>query len=150
MTDRRYIPGRWDAIQPGLWVRLVTPTEATEFRVKTVQFGLVSDLGNLFYEREGWNVFIEVQPIVLPTEPGTVIAIGSWWFVRLRSYEGAPPAWELLPMPSKKLTDSAQGNGFAAQCVYGDDTVLAEAEQEGSFRIVSQPTLEQKLSKDAS
>jgi hypothetical protein len=75
----------------------------------------------------------------LPVEPGTVIAIGDWWLVRLRSYEGAPPAWELLPMPSKLLDDPARASGVSAQCVYGDEWVQAEVEQEGGYLVISEP-----------
>lgn len=73
----------------------------------------------------------------LPTEPGTVIAIGEWWLVRLRSYEGAPSAWELLP--SKELTGLASRNGVTTQTVYDDAWVYAEADQEGGYYIISKP-----------
>lgn len=79
------------------------------------------------------------QLLKLPEKPGTVIAIGEWWLIRLRSYEGAPSAWELLPLPSKELTDHAKANGVSTQCVYGDDWVLAEAEQEGGYLVISDP-----------
>lgn len=79
------------------------------------------------------------QLLKLPEKPGTVIAIGEWWLIRLRPYEGAPSAWELLPLPSKELTDHAKANGVSTQCVYGDDWVLAEAEQEGGYLIISDP-----------
>ena len=79
------------------------------------------------------------QLLRLPEKPGTVIAIGEWWLVRLRPYEGAPSAWEMLPLPSKELTEHAERNGVKAQCVYGDDWVLAEAEQEGGYLVISDP-----------
>lgn len=85
---------------------------------------------------DGWRI---VRDLVLPTKPGTVIAIGGWWLTRLRPYEGAPSAWELHPMPTKKMTESAAGNGVKAQCVYDDEWVLAEAEQKGHFEIISEP-----------
>ncbi len=79
------------------------------------------------------------QLLKLPEKPGTVIAIGEWWLIRLRPYEGAPSAWEMLPLPSKELTDHAKANGVSTQCVYGDDWVLAEAEQEGGYLVISDP-----------
>ena len=80
------------------------------------------------------------KPIVLPTEPGTVIAVGDWWFVRLRAYETtSQSAWELLPLPTKRLSESAARNGFPQQCGYSSEAVLAEAEQEGGFVIVAAP-----------
>lgn len=75
----------------------------------------------------------------LPEEAGTVIAIGEWWLVRLRSYEGAPPAWELLPFPDAALRDHAKIQGVTAQCVYGDEWVLTEVEQEGGYDVISSP-----------
>lgn len=75
----------------------------------------------------------------LPQRPGTVIAIGVWWLVRLRPYGDAPSAWELLPLPSGELTDQAERNGVKTQCVYGDEWVLAEAEQEGGYLVISDP-----------
>lgn len=81
----------------------------------------------------------EPEPINLPTEPGTVIAIGEWWFVRLRPYKpGITPAWELLPAP-EDVEDKARRNGFPSQCIYPDDIVLGEINQEGAFRIVAAP-----------
>lgn len=77
--------------------------------------------------------------MTLPQKPGTIIAIGGWWLVRLRPYEGAPSAWELLPFPSKDLADHAKRMGVKPQCIYGDDWVLSEVEQEGSFVIISEP-----------
>jgi hypothetical protein len=87
------------------------------------------------------------EPLVLPTEPGTVIAIGEWWLVRLRPYQNedgftAPSAWELLPWPTPAIRKNAEDMGIAAQCVYGDAWVQAEAEQEGNFRIISTPVEE--------
>lgn len=79
------------------------------------------------------------QLLRLPEKPGTVIAIGDWWLVRLRPYEGAPSAWELLSFPSKSTHDSAEKIGVKAQCVYGDDWVLAEAEQEGGYLVIADP-----------
>lgn len=79
------------------------------------------------------------QLLRLPTRPGTVIAIGEWWLIRLRPYEGAPSAWELLPLPSGELTERAKRNGVDTQCIYGDDWALAEAEQEGGYLIISDP-----------
>lgn len=90
-------------------------------------------------EEEDWEITILPDPLVLPTEPGTVIAIGQWWLVRLRPYEGAPSAWELLPLPTRELADRAKANGAEQQCVYDDAWVLAEAEQEGSFVVVALP-----------
>lgn len=81
----------------------------------------------------------EAEPIVLPTEPGTIIAIGEWWFVRLRPYKPSiTPAWELLPAP-KDVEEKARRNGFPSQCIYSDDIVRGEIDQEGSFRIVAAP-----------
>lgn len=79
------------------------------------------------------------QLLKLPEKPGTVIAIGDWWLVRLQPYDGAPSAWELLPMPTRQATEHARRNGVKAQCVYGDDWVLAEVEQEGGYVIISDP-----------
>lgn len=79
------------------------------------------------------------QLLKLPETPGTVIAIGDWWLVRLRPYEGAPSAWELLPFPDSQVRDHAERIGVKAQCVYGDEWVLAEAEQEGGYLIISDP-----------
>ncbi len=80
------------------------------------------------------------QLLRLPEKPGTVIAIGSWWLVRLRPYEDtAESAWELLPMPSKSLAEHAKRLGVKTQCIYGDDWVLAEAEQEGGYLVIADP-----------
>lgn len=79
------------------------------------------------------------QLLRLPEKPGTVIAIGEWWLVRLRPCEGHPSAWEMLPLPSKELREHAQRNGASGQCIYGDDWVLAEAEQEGGYLVISDP-----------
>lgn len=79
------------------------------------------------------------QLICLPEQPGTVIAIGEWWLVRLRPYEGAPSPWELLPLPSQAACARAERNGVKDQCVYGDEWVLAEVEQEGGFTVISSP-----------
>lgn len=79
------------------------------------------------------------QLIRLPEAPGTVIAIGEWWLVRLRSYEGAPSAWELLPFPNTAVRERAQSMHVASQCVYGDEWVLAEVEQEGGYDVISSP-----------
>lgn len=79
------------------------------------------------------------QLINLPTRPGTVIAIGDWWLIRLRPYESAPSAWEMLPLPAKEAQQRAARNGVNQQCVYGDDWVLAEVEQEGGYLIISEP-----------
>lgn len=77
--------------------------------------------------------------IRLPQKPGTVIAIGEWWLVRLRSYEGSSSAWELLPFPDAALREHAEQMGVKQQCVYGDDWVLAEVEQEGGYDVISTP-----------
>jgi len=78
-------------------------------------------------------------PHPLPTEPGTIIAIGGWWFVRLRPYSpGNTPAWELLPAP-RDVEEKARRNGFPSQCIYSDGIVLEEINREGSFRIVAAP-----------
>jgi hypothetical protein len=79
------------------------------------------------------------QLLTLPQKPGTIIAIGDWWLVRLRPYEGAPSAWEFLPLPSKELKDHAKSQNTPDQCVYSDDWVLSEVEQEGSYVIISEP-----------
>lgn len=79
------------------------------------------------------------QLLKLPEKPGTVIAIGEWWLIRLRSYEGAPSAWELLPFPRAELTEHAHRMGVSAQCVYDDAWVLSEVEQEGGYLIISDP-----------
>ena len=79
------------------------------------------------------------QLLTLPSTPGTVIAIGNWWLVRLRPYGGAPSAWEMLPLPSAEATARAKANGVVTQCVYADDWVLSEAEQEGGYVIISTP-----------
>lgn len=80
------------------------------------------------------------QLLTLPQKPGTVIAIGEWWLVRLRPYEGsAPSAWELLPFPSNQIHDSAKRINVSAQCVYDDAWVLSEAEQEGGYVVISEP-----------
>lgn len=75
----------------------------------------------------------------LPEKPGTVIAIGGWWLVRLPGYEGAPSAWELLPFATEAIRNRAEGIGVKAQCVYGDEWVLAEAEQEGGYLVIADP-----------
>lgn len=96
--------------------------------------------GIYLWDDEPWMVTVTQPPITLPTEPGTVIAIGDWWLVRLRRYETAESsAWELLPMPTKQLSDRVKSMGIATQCVYGDSWVQAEAEQEGGFVVVSKP-----------
>lgn len=80
------------------------------------------------------------QLLKLPEKPGTVIAIGDWWLVRLRPYEDTGPgAWELLPLPSSELAERAERSGVNPQCVYGDDWVLAEAEQEGGYLVIADP-----------
>jgi hypothetical protein len=82
---------------------------------------------------------VREQLLKLPEKPGTIIAVGEWWLVRLRPYEGAPSAWELLPLPSKALVDHVKSMGVATQCVYGDDWVLAEVEQEGGYTVIAEP-----------
>ncbi|MEO5920632.1 MAG: hypothetical protein ABIQ01_05755 [Pseudolysinimonas sp.] len=78
--------------------------------------------------------------LVLPTEPGTVIAIGAWWLVRLEPHEGSGPGcWELLPPRDETTRRSMEGNQVRAQCVYGDEWVLAEAEHEGHFTVIAEP-----------
>lgn len=79
------------------------------------------------------------QLLQLPKKPGTVIAIGEWWLIRLRSYEGAPSAWEMLPLPSRELGEHAERNGVKTQCIYDDEWVLAEVEQEGGYVVISDP-----------
>lgn len=79
------------------------------------------------------------QLLKLPEKPGTVIAIGDWWLVRLRPYQGAPSAWELLPMPDAETSVRAKSLGVREQCVYGDEWVLAEVEQEGGYVVISDP-----------
>lgn len=79
------------------------------------------------------------QLLKLPETPGTIIAVGEWWLVRLRPYEGAPSAWELLPFPSKAVHDNAARNRVTAQCVYDDGWVLAEVEQEGGYTVIAEP-----------
>lgn len=93
------------------------------------------------YEAEGFEVTLIERHIVLPVEPGTVIAIGEWWFVRLRQYQGAPSAWEMLPLPTMELKNRAKANGFADQCVYGDSLVLEEAKQHGGWKLISAPAV---------
>ena len=75
----------------------------------------------------------------LPERPGTVIAIGAWWLVRLPGYEGAPSAWELLPFATEAIRNHAESIGVKAQCVYGDEWVLAEAEQGGGYLVIADP-----------
>jgi hypothetical protein len=75
----------------------------------------------------------------LPEKPGTVIAIGGRWLVRLPGYEGAPSAWELLPFATEAIRNRAESIGVKAQCVYGDEWVLAEAEQEGGYLVIADP-----------
>lgn len=77
--------------------------------------------------------------LTLPQTPGTIISIGVWWLVRLRPYEQAPSAWELLPFPTEALEDHAKTMGVKAQCIYDDAWVLAEVEQEGGYLIISEP-----------
>lgn len=79
------------------------------------------------------------QLLKLPEKPGTVIAIGGWWLVRLPGYEGARSAWELLPFATEAIRNHAESIGVKAQCVYGDEWVLAEAEQEGGYVIIADP-----------
>ncbi len=79
------------------------------------------------------------QLLTLPTTPGTIIAIGDWWLVRLRPYDGAPAAWEMLPFDGQKTNDRAAQLNVRGQCVYGDEWVLSEVEQEGSYLIISEP-----------
>lgn len=77
----------------------------------------------------------------LPTEPGTVIAIGGWWLVRLEPWNGdGPGCWELLPARSDEIRLSMERAGAKPQCVYGDDWVLAEAQQEGGYYVMAEPT----------
>lgn len=79
--------------------------------------------------------------IHLPQEPGTVIAIGEWWLVRLRESETGVRAWELLPFPTRELTDKAGRLGVKTQCVYSDEWVLAEVEAEGGYDVIALPGL---------
>jgi len=79
------------------------------------------------------------QLLKLPQKPGTVIAIGTWWLVRLRPYGGAQSAWELLPMPDDASSERAKALEVRAQCIYNDEWVLAEAEQEGGYVVISDP-----------
>lgn len=75
----------------------------------------------------------------LPTEPGTVIAIGDWWLVRLRPYTpDVPAAWELLP-GTAATRSSFERAGVKQQCVYGDEWVRAEADQHGGFEVLAEP-----------
>lgn len=93
------------------------------------------------YDLPSGNLTSKYDPIVLPDKPGTIIAIGEWWFVRLRPYEpGVDAAWELLPAP-KDVADRIERMGIKTQHVYSDEWVLAEAEQEGSFKIISRPAV---------
>jgi hypothetical protein len=74
----------------------------------------------------------------LPEQPGTVIAIGSWWLVRLEPHEGTGPGcWELLPPRDDEARRSMERAGVKWQCVYGDEWVLAEAEQEGGYLVMA-------------
>lgn len=74
----------------------------------------------------------------LPEAPGTVIAIGAWWFVKLEPHEGVGPGcWELLPARDEKTRQSMERAGVKAQCVYSDDWVLTEAEQQGGYLVVA-------------
>lgn len=79
------------------------------------------------------------QLLRLPEKPGTVIAIGDWWLVRLRPYETGAKSWELLPFRSEAEREHAERIGVKAQCVYGDEWVLAEAEQEGGYLVIADP-----------
>jgi len=76
----------------------------------------------------------------LPAEPGTVIAIGGWWLVRLEPHNGTGPGcWELLPAATEEIRLSMERARVKAQCVYSDEWVLTEAEQEGGYYVVSAP-----------
>lgn len=74
----------------------------------------------------------------LPEAPGTVIAIGKWWLVRLEPHEGTGlGCWELLPPRDDDVRRSMERAGVKPQCVYSDEWVLAEAEQEGGYFVVA-------------
>lgn len=85
---------------------------------------------------------------ILPTKPGTVIAIGGWWFVKLESYEheesgpvhkpGEEP-WELLPARSDAIRQSMEAARFSQQTVYSHEQVLIEAAQEGGYFVIAEP-----------
>lgn len=82
-----------------------------------------------------------VPPAVLPTEPGTVIAIGDWWLVKLRGYDaGAEGGWEFLPVP-RTVKPSLRRSGREDQCVYSNEWAQSEADQEGGFTVISSPAL---------
>lgn len=138
------------AIKPGALVKAV-PHAAFESGKPIVEgyvnevfptYLLIRGLGYTQFQATDYRVYVLREPkppIVLPTEPGTVIAIGDWWLVKLRPYtEYAEGAWELLPAP-ETANKRMQSLGVKAQCVYGSDWVLAEAQQEGGFRIISAP-----------
>jgi hypothetical protein len=97
--------------------------------------------GSLYlHESIDWTVSLLPEPIVLPTEPGTVIAIGKWWLVRLEPHNGSGPAcWELLPHRDDETRASMERAGVKSQCVYSEEWVQAEAEQEGRFEVISAP-----------
>lgn len=77
---------------------------------------------------------------VLPTKPGTVIDVGLWRFVKLEPYEGTNAGgWELLPARDAATKKTMSNCSVKDQCVYGDEWVLAEAEQEGGYFVIAEP-----------
>jgi hypothetical protein len=91
------------------------------------------------YDLPSGEMTKKYDQLVLPETPGTVIAIGEWWFVKLRPYtEGVEAAWELLPAP-KNVAERIERLGIRTQHVYNNEWVLGEADQEGKFKIISEP-----------
>lgn len=78
---------------------------------------------------------------VLPDKPGTVIAVGAWWYVALEPYNDRDGelAWELLPPANEEVRRSMERAGVKSQCVYSGESVWLEADQEGGYYVISEP-----------
>lgn len=149
ITETEWVLGDWDSLQAGDRVCVVWPSGNREGVLFDAGAGnlylALNDGGNVSsvegLQGDGGALFVPapVKP-ELPTEPGTVIAIGEWWLVRLPSFEGAPSAWELLPFSTMRMTERAKVMGVKSQCVYSDEWVQSEVDQDrNGFTIIASP-----------
>jgi len=131
--------------KPGDVIRVENGTNVVQGRYLITEVGLIKVRAggegfhlNVIPEDGAVVTLIERAKEPLPTEPGTVIAIGDWWLIRLQPWaEDVPAAWELLPQP-QDVARRINRLGIKTQCVYSDDWVQAEVDQDPKgFRIIS-------------